>query len=321
MKRILNFVVAAAALALGAWGAPASAEYPEKPIRLIVPFAQGGATDTVGRMIATPLEQKLGQPVIVVNQPGAGGAVGIANMVQARPDGYTLAVGANDSISARPLMTESGYTIDDIEPIAMVADGPIGIAVRSDSPYQTIDDLIAAMKAGTVNWSSPGAGTGPHLATEAFLDKAGLEAAHVNSASAKEALLKVLSGEVVFVAATGSNFPSMISESSGGIRALALMAEERWDRLPDVPTFREQGHDMIATQWFGLVAPKGTPKEVIDVLAEEVRVILDSAEADELLAKFHFSGAYLPPAEFGDKMRQEAEALKPVLEKIGMAKK
>lgn len=313
---------AAAMAALGMMAAPALADYPQKPIRLIIPFGQGGATDTVGRMIATPLEKALGQSVIVANQPGAGGAVGIATMVQSRPDGYTLAMGANDSLSTRPLITDSGYTLDNIEPVAMVAGGPIGLAVRGDSPIKTLDDLAAAMKAGAqVTFSSPGIGTGPHLAAERFVKAAGAKAAHIPAESVGASMVKLMSGEVTFVAGTGSNFPARIGESAEGVRVLGIFDEARWKRLPDVPTGKEQGYDIVALQWFGIVAPKGTPKEAVSRVAGEVEKILNAPDSEAMLAKFHFSNLYAPPERLGEVMYNEAEVLKPLLGELGMLKK
>lgn len=321
MITISRILTAATVAVVGFAALPAVADYPERPVRLIIPFGQGGATDTVGRMIATPLEQALGQSVIVSNQPGAGGAVGIAAMARARPDGYTLAMGANDSLSTRPLVTESGYTLDSIEPIAMVAGGPIGIAVASSSPYHTTEDLAEAMSSGAnINFGSPGVATGPHLAAELFVRAVGGEATHVPSASVGEAMVRLLSGEVQFVAGTGSNFPARIGEEEGGIRVLGLMSEERWERLPDVPTFREQGHDLVMTQWFGIVGPRGMPEDVVARLAGEIETIMTSPDAEGLLANFHFSNFFMGPEEFGPAMRRESEMLLPLLQELGMAR-
>ncbi len=304
-----------------ALAAPVWADYPEKPIRLIIPFAQGGATDAVGRMIAAPLEEALGQAVVIVNQPGAGGAVGLANTVQARPDGYTLAIGSDSSLAARPLMTESGYTLEDLAPIARLVEAPTGFAVRSDSPYQDLASLVEAMKGGQLKWSSPGVGAGPHLAAEIFLDQFGLSATHISSASGKDALVKLLSGEVDFVSAAGSNFPSMLDEAAGAIRVLGLAGTERWVRMPEVPTFQELGFDFVRTQWFGVVAPAGTPEDVLATLSAEIERILNDSSSDELLKRFHFSSAYQSPDEFRAQLERESTELLPVLTKIGMAKK
>ncbi|MYZ47112.1 Bug family tripartite tricarboxylate transporter substrate binding protein [Propylenella binzhouense] len=305
-----------------AFAGPALAEYPDKPIKLIVPFAQGGATDQVGRMIAQPLEEVLGTSVAVVNQAGAGGAVGLANLSRARPDGYTLGIGSDSSLAARPLMTESGYTSESFAPIARLVEAPTGFAVASNSKYQDLKSLVEAMKSGQkVTWSSPGVGSGPHLAAETFFEKFGVQATHINAQSGKEALVKLLSGEVDFVSAAGSNFPAMVSENEGAIKVLGLAGEKRWPRMPDIPTFKEEGFDFIRSQWFGLVAPAGTPEDVVNKLATEVEKIMNNPESDKLLANFHFSSAYQGPEKFAEQIQIESKELAPVLQRIGMAKK
>jgi len=317
-----NFKTAAvvAVAAFGAMAAPAAAEYPEKPIRLIIPFGPGGATDTVGRMIAGPLEEALGVSVAAINQPGAGGAVGLANLAGARADGYTIAIGSDSSIAARPLMTESGYSSDNFKPIARLVRAPIGFAVRADSPYETLGDLVAAMEERDVLWSSPGVGSGPFLAAETFFKQAGTDEPHVNASSGGDALVKLLSGEVDFVSSSGSNFPAMLDENEGVIRVLAVASEDRWPVLPDAPTFNEQGVEFTRSIWFGLVAPKEAPQEAIDRLAEEVAAILESEDAADVLRNFNFSNGYQSPEEFAAEIESTVIALEPVLEAIGMAK-
>lgn len=325
---VTNFIPAAAraagyalaAVLTVSVAAPALADYPERPIRLVIPFGQGGATDSVGRMIAAPLEEALGVSVAVVNQPGAAGAVGLANVAQARPDGYTLAIGSDSSIAARPLMTESGYTAESFAPIARLVEAPIGFAVRADSPYETLDDLVEAMRAGDLLWSSPGTGSGPFLAAETFFAQFDLDATHINAASAGEAIVKLLSGEVAFVSAAGSNFPAMLDENEGLIRVLALASEERWPILPEVPTYSELGYDFVRGLWFGIVAPAGTPEDVLARLSDEIETILTAEGSAELLARFNFSNGFQNPERFSRQIASESESLAPVLEEIGMAR-
>lgn len=321
MRKVMRRAAGAGLMVLAAaFSGPAFAEYPERNIQLVIPFGPGGATDTVGRMVAGPLEEKLGVSVTAINQPGAGGAVGLSNVSRAKPDGYTIAIGSDSSLAARPLMTDSGYTSESFAPIARLVETPVGFAVRADSPYKTLADLVAAMGNEDLLWSSPGVGSGPFLTAETFFAKFGYDESHVNATSGGDALVKLLSGEVAFVSASGSNFPAMLSDNEGLIRVLALSSEDRWPVLPDVPTFKEQDHDFIRSIWFGLVAPAGTPAEALDRLAKEVSDILQSDSAADVLAKFHFSNGYKNPQDFAEQIRSDSEALKPVLEAIGMAK-
>ena len=313
-------VLAAAGLGIVMAAAPALAEYPEKPVRMIIPYGQGGATDTIGRMIAGPLEEALGVPVVVTNQPGAGGAVGLATAFQSAADGYTIAVGSDSSLSARPLMTNSGYDISSMAPIARAVETPMAFVVREDSEFENLDDLVAAMKSRNVNWSSPGIGSGPFLGAATFFEQNGVNASHVTAASAGESIVKLLSGEVDMVSVVGSNVVGMIGDSDQPVKVIGVASDGRWTRLPDSPTFIEQGYDFVRPVWFGLVAPAGTPQEMLDRLASEIETILTGAAAADLLEKFHMTAAYQGPEEFTAQIRQEQETLKGVLEAIGMAK-
>lgn len=298
----------------------ALAEYPEKPIRMIIPYGQGGATDAIGRMVADPLSKALGVPVVVTNQPGAGGAVGVAAAMGSAPDGYTIVVGSDSSLSARPLMTDSGYTIDSMQAVARAVEAPMTFIVAEPSDINTIDDLLAAMADGNMVWSSPGVGSGPFLGAETFFNQKGVSAQHVTADSAGEAIIKVLSGEVQMASVVGSNIAGMIGDPAQPIKVIGVAASERWSRLPDSPTFAEQGHPFDRPVWFGFIAPKGTPAEAVDKLATEIEKILTSPESAELLATFHMTPAYQNPDDFAAQIKSESDSLAVVLQALGMAK-
>lgn len=309
-----------AGLALALIGGAAFAEYPEKPVRMVIPYGQGGATDTIGRMVAGPLEEALGVPVVVTNQPGAGGAVGLASAFQAAPDGYTIAVGSDSSLSARPLMTDSGYDISSMAPIARAVESPMAFVVREDSDIDNIDELLERIKADDLTWSSPGVGSGPFLGAETFFNQQGVSALHVTSDSAGNSIVKLLSGEVEMVSVVGSNVVGMIGDPEQPVKVIGVASEDRWMRLPDSATFAEQGFDFTRPVWFGFVAPAGTPQEAIDRLSAEIEAIMTGEEAAELLEKFHMTAAYQDPAEFAAQIQAEQETLADVLDAIGMAK-
>lgn len=298
----------------------ALADYPTKPVRMIIPYAQGGATDAIGRMVADPLSKALGVPVVVTNQPGAGGAVGVAAAMGAAADGYTIVVGSDSSLSARPLMTESGYTIDSMQAVARAVEAPMTFIVAESSEINTIDDLLSKMADGNLVWSSPGVGSGPFLGAETFFNQKGVQAQHVTADSAGEAIIKVLSGEVQMASVVGSNIAGMIGDPAQPIKVIGVAATERWERLPDSPTFAEQGHAFDRPVWFGFVAPVGTPAEAVDRLSGEIEKILTSPESAELLATFHMTPAYQNPDEFTAQIKAEADSLAVVLQALGMAK-
>lgn len=318
----VNKTIAAIMLGAGLVSAiPVMAQdYPQRPIRLIIPFGQGGATDTIGRMFAGPMEQELGVPVVVTNQPGAGGAVGLAAALGSAPDGHTIAIGSDSSLSARPLMTDSGYDINSIGPIARAVQSPMTFVVQETSEIDDLDELLAEMADGNLTWSSPGVGSGPHLGAESFFVQHDVSAQHVTSASAGEALVKLLAGEVELISVVGSNVAGILGDPETPIKVLGVANDGPWERMPDSPTFADQGYDYERPVWFGFVAPAGTPDEVVARLSTIIEGILTSEESAELLDNFHMSAAYQSPAEFSEQIAAEHEEFSSVLSAIGMAR-
>jgi len=300
---------------------PAMAQdYPTRPIRLIIPYGQGGATDTIGRMFSGPMEAELGVPVVVTNQPGAGGAVGLATALSSSPDGYTIAIGSDSSLSARPLMTDSGYDINSIQPIARAVQAPMTFVVREDSEVGNLDGLLAEMADGNLTWSSPGVGSGPHLGAESFFARNEVTAQHVTAASAGEAMVKLLAGEVEMISVVGSNVAGLLGDPETPIRVLGVANEGRWERMPESPTFAEQDYDYTRPVWFGFVAPKGTPDAIVEKLAITVEKILTADESAKLLESFHLSPAFQTPEAFGEQIEAETKEFGDVLAGIGMAR-
>lgn len=315
---------AAMGLALvGAGALSAAAEgYPTKPIQLVVPFGQGGATDQLARMIAPAMEKKLGQPIVIVNQPGAGGAVGLANLAVTRPDGYTIGVGSDSTLAARPIMDSSGYTPESFSTIARLVSIPSGIAVDADSKYQSLGELVEAIKGGEeLTWSGSGIGSGPHLAMAVFLAQNDLKATYVNSNSGQEAMVKLLSGEVDFFSGGGSNYPPMIDDQGkSDIRVLGIAAEKQWKYLPDVPTYTDAGYPYLRSQWFGLVGPAGMPDEAVEKLATAAKEVLEDPAFQDRLDAFYFNAAYLDPQQMRDEIATTQEDIRPILVEAGLAK-
>ena len=199
---------------------------------------------------------------------------------------------------------------------------PSGVAVHADSDYKSLNDLVDAMKAGDLTYSGSGVASGPHLAMAVFLDQNDVEAVFVNSNSNQEGMVKLLSGEVDFLTGGGSNFPSLFDENGkGDIRVLGLAAAERWPYLPDVPTYKEQGFDYLRSQWFGFVAPAGTPDEAIDTLATAVEELVADPAFQERLKEFYFNPAYLGPDAMRAQIQEEEESMRPVLDELGLLKK
>lgn len=315
--KIARILAAAAALTL-AGTAPALAAYPEKPIQIIVPFGAGDAIDGTARVIADRLEDALGVPVIVRNIAGAGGGKGTAEAATAEPDGYTLLMGSTGALTARPIISDSGYETDDFVPIAQLVEVPIGLAVAAESAYESVGDVVAAAKEGGVKYATPGPGATQHINMEKFAKAEGIEMTHIGGRGGKGAVTKALSGEVDFVFVGASNYTSLAD--AGQLRVLGVANPERVPYLPDAPTFDEQGHPLTVAVWFGLLAPKGTPEDALETLREAVAKVADTEETRDLYKKFNFNEAYLDAEAFQKRIDETVADHKVVLKDIGLVK-
>lgn len=317
-----NWLIGAAALtaAIGTYGAGAQAAYPEKPIKIIVGFGAGDAIDGTARVLADRLSQELGGNVVVVNIPGGGGAKGLASAAQESADGYTLVMGSTGALTARPLISKSGYTPDSFAPIAQLTEVPIGLAVAKDSPYTSLADLFAAAKAkpGSVSYATPAPGTTQHINMERFAGQQGITLKHIGGKGGKGAVTKALSGEVDFVFVGASNYTSLAK--SGNLRVLGVADEQRAPYLPDAPTFKEQGFDLVAKVWFGLLAPAGTPDDVLAKLRAAVAKVAQSDDTLALYKKYNFNAAYLDSDAFAKRIADNVAEHRVVLKKIGLIK-
>jgi tripartite-type tricarboxylate transporter receptor subunit TctC len=316
MRRLLHhlaLVVLAAGMAT-----PAAAAYPEEPIAIIVPFGPGDAIDGTARVMAEQLSDELGVPVIVKNIDGAGGGKGTAEAAKATPDGYTLLMASTGASTARPLISNVGYTVDDFVPLAQLVEVPIGLAVPAGSEFQSIEDVVQAAKAapGEIKYSTPGPGSTQHINMERFADEQGIELTHIGGSGGKGAITKALSGEVDFAYVGASNYTSLAE--AGQLRVLGVAAPERVSYLPDAPTFREQGYDFDNAVWFGLVTNKGVPEDVVANLRDAIAKLAQSEETQQLYEKFNFNSAYLDGEAFAQRIGENVEMHGKVLKKIGL---
>jgi len=290
------------ALAL-AFAAPVFAQgFPNKPVTLVVPFPPGGGTDTGGRVIAEQLGRRWGQPVIVENKGGAAGQIGADFVAKARPDGYTLLLGNIGTQAINPLLyPKMPYDADKaFAPVSLVAELPLAMMVNPAVPAKTAAEFIALAKAkpGQLSYSSSGAGGAPHLAAEMFKDQTGAFILHVPYRGGGPAIADLLAGHVQLSFMTALEASGHIK--AGKLRALAVTGDKRVSAFPDVPTLAEgtiPGFNAIS--WIGLLAPAGTPQDVQDKIAADVRAVL----ADEAVkARFVALGGVpraTSPAEFG----------------------
>ena len=301
------FRACALLLALACSGAWAQ-DYPHKPVRIIVPFAPGGATDIVTRIVAQKLTEVWGQSVVVENRSGAGGNIGGEAAARSTPDGYTLFMTSGSIVTANPYIYQK-MPFDpakDLLPITNVASGPQVIVVNPNFPAKTLKEFIDAARAkpGALNFGHAGIGTQTHLAAENFLFAANLDVISIPYKGEGPAMTDLVANQINMAAV---NMPGAIGYiNQGKLRALAVTGKQRSPQLPDVPTAAETLPGFENIGWFGLMAPAGTPKEVIEKIHRDAAKILDTTE---MRARFYVLGM-VPvgntPAEFAEAIREES---------------
>ena len=318
-KRI--FSAAIAGLAAMACALPALAQkFPQKPITLVVPFAPGGNLDVVARTLAPSLGQILGQSVIVDNRAGAGGAIGASYVARAQPDGYTLLVSTPNALVVLPLMTKTTYALDNFSPIGLAATTPLVLVVKSQGPYPDIGALLSAArsKPGLITAGHAGPGTTNHVAMLQLEQAGKLSLNAVPYKGSAPALMDLIGGQIDLVVDQLTSSAAHIQ--SGALRAVAVMARERDPTLPNVPTLREAGlANFEATTATGLLAPAGTPPEVIDTLNAALRKALADDAVKRRLISVGSLGHASSPAEWLAVLKTE-EASAKVLAKSGKLK-
>jgi len=305
---VRHLAAAAVALLIGPATLPALAQaWPAKPVRIVVPFAPGGSTDVVARILAQKLTAAWGQTVLVENRAGAGGNVGADVVAKAPADGYTLLM-ASGSITINPHLYKNMAfdTKKDLVPITNVANGPMLVVVPDGSPAKTLKDLIAMAKAkpGTVNFGSAGVGSQVHLAAENFGDAAGIDITHVPYKGEAPAYTDLIGGQTQFMVGNFAAASALLG--SGRLRALAVTGKQRQPQLPDVPTAIEAGVPGFEnTGWFGLLAPAGTPADIIAKVHRDTTKVLTETETKARLFVLGMSPVASTPAEFGNQMDAE----------------
>lgn len=280
-------------------GLGAEKKFPNRPIQVVIAF-QPGETDNILRPFIEKMPEYLGQPVSFVYKPGAAGTVGAGFVAQAKPDGYTLIGTSQSSIVINPLtQKDAGYTWDSFAPIGCVAEGTLIFAVQSNARWKTIHDLVAEAKKnpGKISYSSPGALNIMHLGSEAFCQKAGIKLNHIPSQGSAPAVTALLGGHVD-IAATGMS-PAIPHIKTGTVRALAVFNEKRKQALPDVPTFSEMGYAVVIATKVGFLAPKGTPKEVIETIHLALKKVIENHQAfiNDRIEKIGAQVDFMGPAE------------------------
>jgi tripartite-type tricarboxylate transporter receptor subunit TctC len=304
-----SLLAAIAALALVLSGSSiAQSAYPNKAVRILVPFPPGGPADALARIVGDKLAQGLGQPFVIENKPGAGGNIGMEQGAKASPDGYTLTLAPAGNLTIAPsLSTKLPYDpAKDYAPITVIAMVPNVLIVHPSVPARTLAELIALAKAkpGALNYASPGNGSGAHLAGELLKSMAGIDIVHIPFNGVGPAMAGVLGGEVqLFFAQSSAALPHI---KSGKVIALGVASRRRIAAAPELPTIAEAGlPGFDVTSWYGLVAPAGTPSLIVERLHAEIAKALASSDVREKISTLGAEPVANTPAEFATMQRAE----------------
>ena len=305
------------ALAAGATAQP----YPNRAVRVIVPTTPGGSVDTIARTLAPRLAERWGQQIVVDNRPGAGGAIGGDLAAKSPPDGYTLLLGTIAPLATNvSLQKRLPYDpLKDFAPVSLVATQNLMLVVHPSVPARTVKELVrfARARPGTLSFASAGNGTGSHLSGELFKQMAGIDILHVPYKGVQPAMVDLISGQVAM------DFPSILSAlphvRSGRVRALAVTGAKRTRAAPEVATMQEAGiKDYESMTWYGMVAPAGTPGDIVTKLSAEVAAIVRQPEVADRLSKEGADTVGSTPQEFGRYLKSEIEKWRKVIRAAGI---
>lgn len=313
MRKFVDCTAIAFALSFTATGVQAQEKYPDKPIRLLTPFAAGGGSDILARLIGPPVSQALGQQVIVENRPGAGGTLGAGMVARAEPDGYTLILvsgsyGANGALYNLPYDTSAG-----ISPIILLGTTPLLVTSHPSVPMKSIKALIDYAKAnpGKLNFGSSGTGSLDSLASELFKLQTGVTYTSIPYKGSAPVMTALLSGEVD--SSFSSLVPSIPHVKGGRLRALGVTTPKRSSALPDVPTIGETVPGFDVTHWYGIWGPKGLPREIVLRWNSEVGKVLQTDMMKKWMEKEGLEPAGGPPEDFQNRIKSDTDKWKKVV--------
>ena len=293
--------------------------YPNRPIKLIIPFPTGGSNDVVGRLIADQLSQRLAQAVVVDNRGGAGGVIGAEIAAKAEPDGYTLLF-ISSAFTANPSLYKLNYDqLKAFSPVAILAAGPNVLAVPPNSPYNSVKEVIEAAKSkpGHLNYASAGVGSFQHLSSALFVNMAHLNIVHVPFKGGGPAMMDVMAGNTQLI--LGALVQTLPQIKAGKLKALGVGGSKRSSTLPDVPTIAEAGvPGYEAVNWWGMVAPAGTPKVALERLYKDLTLIQNSPDVIKKFQAEAVDTVQMSQAEFGQYLLTETSKWSKVVKEAGI---
>ena len=321
MKHLISRLCALTLCALPFAAAHSSAGYPDRPIRLVVPFAPGGVTDTGARIVADKLGQRLGQTVVVENRPGASGNIGTQAVVNAEPDGYTLVVGFDGTMVINPhVYRKIGFDpIKDFTPISKIGDAALILVANPKLPVTSLQELVTYSKASAdgLSYGSAGTGSTPHLAGEMLRQRTGAKLVHIPYKGGGQAMADVVGGTIplLYTAVAGA-YPFV---EKNQLRALAVSSKARLASLPNVPTFEEAGvPDFVVDSWIGILAPKGLPEPIARKLQENIHAVVMEPATRERLASLGIVSSGNTPEAFAQQIKDDLATYQSVVERVGI---
>ena len=296
-----------------------AADFPTKPVTIVVPFGAGGSTDLMTRALAAEMAKALKQEVVVVNKAGAGGTIGTAEVAAARNDGHTVGMLPVGPLTTQTNLRRLPYSPDSFDYVCLVYSNPQALMVRKDSPYKDVNGFLAEARKnpGKIKYGSSGAGSVPHMAMVALAQAANIDVVHVPHKGDADNLTSLLGGHIeTFVTHT-----AFLAANSESVKSLGLMAPKRLKEFPGLTTFVEQGAPPLSfTVWGGLAVPKGTPLPVIATIEKACKMAVDSEAYGTTLTKLNTPAAYMGSKEFAEFVAKEFESNRQLLEKAGLKK-
>ncbi|MBN8969395.1 MAG: tripartite tricarboxylate transporter substrate binding protein [Rhizobiales bacterium] len=319
MKRAIGFILGLTALLSTSGLAQSQSDnWPTRPVTLIVPYAAGGYTDVVARIVANSLEKEIGKPVVVEVRPGGGGMIGTQFVAQSAPDGYTFCVCSVGAISVVPFIQKVNYDpIKDLAPVGLVSTAAQAVMVRKDLPVKNIAELVAYAKErpGKLNYGSSGVAGLTHYAVRLFESRTGMKAQHVPFKGGSQATLALVAGEIDF--SFGNMTDALPQIEAGTVRVIAVTSQEPVPFLPNVPTIHQALlPGFLAESWNGIMAPAGTPKPIIQRMADILNKMADDPAVVESLAKAGSAPVKGSPEKYAAQIRAEADQWGPLLKAI-----
>ena len=320
MKRKFYFIMAVMTSVLALGFSAFAAEFPDKPINLVIQYPAGGSTDLTARALANGAKKYLGQPVICENKAGGGGTVGVALVVAKPADGYTIGIVTSSPTMAFHMGKLNFHPLNDMTPIMRWGNYLFGVVVRSDSQFKTMREVMQYIKQNPekLSYGSPGVGTPPHLAMEELSMVAGVKFTHIPSQGIAQNNTALLGGHIDLVSDSSGWGPLV---DAGKFRLIAIWSEKRCERYPQVPTMKEVGIDVVARSHLGVIGPKGMPKPIVAKLADAFKKAMDDPEYKAIMKKFDMNDYYLNTDDYAKYMKSDFDNIEKLIKKLGLDKK